>query len=59
MAAPADLSRCDTCGRPVPPSNRPEFAEWTVVKADGRVSGMRCPSCQAAGDENAATAGGD
>lgn len=59
MAAPADLSRCDTCARPVPPSNRPEFAEWTVVKEDRRVTGMRCPGCQqAAGDEDAATAGG-
>ena len=48
MAAPADLSKCNRCGRPVPPSNRPEFAEWTVVKEDGRVAGMRCPSCQAA-----------
>jgi hypothetical protein len=46
---PADLSRCDRCGRPVPPSNKPEFAEWQVVKDDaGHVSGMRCPACQAA-----------
>jgi hypothetical protein len=45
----ADLSSCDRCGRPVPPSNRPEFAEWQVVKNDaGRVAGMRCPQCQAA-----------
>lgn len=56
MAVPADLSRCDRCARQVPPSNRPEFAEWEVVKDDnGRVSGMRCPSCQAA----AAAGGGD
>ncbi len=48
MAAPADLSKCDRCGRPVPPSNRSEFASWTVVNdADGRVRGMRCPGCQA------------
>lgn len=48
-APPADLSRCATCGRPVPPSNRPEFADWIVVKdEDNRVSGMRCPACQAA-----------
>lgn len=46
---PADLSTCDRCGRPVPPSNRAEFAEWQVVKDDaGKVSGMRCPACQAA-----------
>ena len=46
---PADLSTCDRCGRPVPPSNRPEFADWEVVKDDTRrVSGMRCPQCQAA-----------
>lgn len=33
----------------MPPSNRPEFADWTVVKdEDNRVSGMRCPACQAA-----------
>lgn len=56
MAAPADLSRCDSCGRPVPPSNRPEFAAWTVVKDDGRVSGMRCPSCAAAAEGGAASA---
>jgi DNA-directed RNA polymerase subunit RPC12/RpoP len=47
MAAPADLSTCDRCGRPVPPSNRPQFADWQIVKEDGRVKGMRCPSCQA------------
>lgn len=57
MAAPADLSRCDSCGRPVPPSNRPEFAAWTVVKDDdGRASGMRCPSCAAATEGGAASA---
>lgn len=51
MPAPADLSRCDRCGRPVPPSNRPEFARWTVVKdAGGGVRGMRCPRCQAEGE---------
>lgn len=48
----ADLSRCDRCGRPMPPSNRPEFAEWEVVKDDaGKVLGMRCPRCQAAAAE--------
>lgn len=52
MGVAADLSRCDTCGRPVPPSNRPEFASWTVVKDDGRVTGMRCPACVAAADED-------
>ena len=47
--APADLSTCDRCGRPVPPSNRLEFADWQVVKDDTRrVLGMRCPGCQAA-----------
>ena len=58
MAVPADLSRCDTCGRPVPPSNRPEFAEWMVVKQEGGrgVTGMRCPACQAAGTQSAAGA---
>lgn len=52
-APPADLSTCDTCRRPTPPSNRPEFAEWEVIKNDeGRITGMRCPACQAAqGDE--------
>lgn len=47
---PADLSTCDRCGRPVPPSNHPEFASWQVVKDEEtrRVSGMRCPACQAA-----------
>ena len=44
----ADLSTCDTCGRPLPPSNNPVFAEWQTVKNDaGSVTGMRCPSCQA------------
>ena len=48
----ADLSTCDRCGRPVPPSNRPEFPDWQVVKnEDGRVAGMRCPSCQATAAE--------
>jgi hypothetical protein len=36
----------------MPPSNRPEFAEWQVVKDDsGAVLGMRCPACQAAAAE--------
>lgn len=48
MAAPADLSTCDRCGRPVPPSNRADFADWEIVKDGGRVAGMRCPACQAA-----------
>lgn len=44
---PPDLSTCDVCGRPVPPANHPEFANWTVTKTDsGRVGGMRCPQCQ-------------
>lgn len=47
-APPADLSQCDTCKRPVPPSNHPQFAKWRTVKGEtGRVSGMRCPDCQA------------
>ena len=55
--APADLSRCHSCGRAVPPSNRPEFATWVVVKdAAGAVRGMRCPRCQAAAEASAATA---
>ena len=45
---PPDLSTCDTCRRPVPPTTNPDFANWTVAKNDsGRVSGMRCPQCQA------------
>ena len=49
MSVPPDLSRCSNCGRPVPPSNRPQFATWTVVKDEnGRVAGMRCPECQGA-----------
>lgn len=57
-APPADLSRCHQCGRPVPPSNRPEFASWIVVKDDsGRVSGMLCPACQAAGEQSTAADG--
>ena len=49
MAVPPDLSRCANCGRPVPPSTRPQFADWEVVKDEnGRVSGMLCPECQAA-----------
>lgn len=45
----ADLSTCDRCRRPLPPSNRPEFAQWRVMKGDdGKVVGMRCPACQAA-----------
>ena len=48
MAAPADLSTCERCRRPTPPSNRPEFAHWQVVKDEtGKVIGMRCPNCQA------------
>ncbi len=51
MAAPADLSTCDVCGRRTPPSNHPEFARWVVVKDDGgQVTGMRCPRCQVAED---------
>lgn len=47
----ADLSTCDRCGRPLPPSNRPEFADWRVIKSDdGKVVGMRCPRCQPAAD---------
>lgn len=47
-APPADLSICDQCKRPVPPSNHPQFARWKVVKNDaGRVAGMRCPDCMA------------
>jgi hypothetical protein len=47
-AAPPDLSTCERCHRPVPPTTSPEFAHWTVVKAEnGRVRGMRCPNCQA------------
>lgn len=43
----ADLSTCDSCRRPTPPSNNAEFASWTVVKDEaGKVTGMRCPSCQ-------------
>lgn len=56
MSVP-DLSTCDRCGRPVPPSNRPEFADWTLVRDEsGRPAGMRCPQCQAAeggGDDEA------
>lgn len=58
MPAPADLSRCDRCGRPLPPSNHTEFDAWVVIKdADGRVSGMRCPSCQAADEPQDLKAG--
>lgn len=46
--APPDLSTCDRCRRPVPPTTSPDFAGWTVVKEDtGKVTGMRCPTCQA------------
>jgi hypothetical protein len=33
----------------VPPTTHPEFAKWSVVKSEetGRVTGMRCPQCQA------------
>ncbi len=56
MSVPPDLSRCSRCGRPVPPSNRPQFADWKVVKDDGgRVSGMLCPECQSAEAESAQT----
>ncbi len=49
MAAPPDLSTCDQCRRPTPPSTNPDFANWEVVRNDaGKVSGMRCPTCQAA-----------
>jgi len=49
MSVPPDLSRCARCGRPVPPSNRPEFADWRVEKDDDdRVAGMLCPACQRA-----------
>ena len=58
MPAPADLSKCAKCGRPVPPSNRPEFASWVVVKDGGRVAGMLCPSCQADADADAAAGDG-
>ena len=46
---PPDLSTCDTCRRPVPPTTHPEFAKWSVAKDEetGRVTGMRCPQCQA------------
>jgi uncharacterized C2H2 Zn-finger protein len=38
----------------MPPSNRPEFAEWEVVKDDaGKVLGMRCPRCRAVDPERA------
>lgn len=43
-----DLSTCDRCGRPLPPSTSPDFPKWLVVKDDGAVKGMRCPACQAA-----------
>ena len=47
--APPDLSTCDTCRRPVPPTTHPDFANWSVTKSEetGRVTGMRCPQCQA------------
>jgi hypothetical protein len=36
----------------MPPSNRPEFGEWQVVKDEhGSVLGMRCPRCQVAEGE--------
>ena len=48
MAAPPDLSRCERCGRSLPPATHPSFSQWTTAKDDaGKVSGMRCPSCQA------------
>lgn len=48
MPAPPDLSRCERCGRPLPPATHPDFGRWTTAKDDaGKVSGMRCPSCQA------------
>ena len=51
MSVPPDLSRCARCGRPVPPSNRLEFADWIVEKnEDGRVAGMLCPACKGAPD---------
>lgn len=57
--APPDLSTCERCRRPVPPTTSPEFAQWTVVKADnGRVRGMRCPNCQAQADSESSEEGG-
>ncbi len=53
-----DLSTCHRCGRPVPPSNRPEFADWKATESDaGTISGMCCPRCQAATAESADGAG--
>lgn len=47
MPAPPDLSRCERCGRSLPPSTHPDFSRWTIAKDDdGKVSGIRCPSCQ-------------
>lgn len=57
--APPDLSACQSCGRPVPPSNNPDFAKWIVTKDErGRARGMLCPACQEkadAGEESEAT----
>lgn len=57
--APPDLSACQDCGRAVPPSNHPDFANWLVTKDErGRVKGMLCPTCQAkeaGGEESSAT----
>ena len=55
--APPDLSSCQSCGRPVPPSNNPDFANWIVTKDErGRARGMLCPACQEkAGEESEAT----
>jgi len=58
--APPDLSTCQDCGRAVPPSNHPEFAEWLVTKDErGRVKGMLCPACQekAAAEEGSEATG--
>ncbi len=59
QAAPPDLSTCQDCGRPVPPTNHPEFSSWLVAKDErGRVKGMLCPACQAkapSGEESSAT----
>lgn len=53
MPAPPDLSRCERCGRPLPPSTHPEFSQWAIAKDDaGRVTGMRCPRCQGEHEED-------
>jgi len=58
LAVPLDLSVCDRCRRPAPPSTDPGFADWEVVKdEDGKVSGMRCPACQTAPETDDPTIG--